>query len=664
MNLLLGLLLIQPASETIIITGHGLPDRRAGEAVVEVDRERLSTSPSGRMEDVVRSVSGLTSFRRSDARSTHPTAQGLTARGLGGNAASRFAVEVDGVPQVDPFGGWITFTALDPALAESVIIRRGGLGGVRFGSGAVAGSLTIDSIADPGIRVGASAGSRDSIDLWATGGQDIGRARLIGGAAFAHGDGFAPIVAGDRGPVDRAAPYRQASGRVRLLAPIGTTELQASVSGFTDKRDRGVDFTTSRGKGVDGSLRLVGRDWSATGYVQKRQFESGFASVSAGRASVSPALDQYDVPASGWGLQTLWQHRLANAQLSIGADLRGTDGTTNERYFFNAGSFRRERHAGARSLTGGLFAESDWAIGATNVGVGLRLDRWSIHNARLFERNIGGPTITDLAYPDGHGTKWSGRASVSRKLGGAMTLRGAIYRAWRLPTINELVRPFRVGPDATAANPYLTPETSLGAEVGADWSSGNQVKLSITAYANRLRNAVTNVTLAHGPGNFPGVGFVGAGGLYRQRLNVDSIQSRGLEADGEWHRGPWSLGGSLALTHARLHDNGLAIPIDGARPAQTPSVQAALRAGWADRRRLAQISLRYIGKQDEAEGDPKPLPSAFTIDAVARWQVSGRVSVDLRGENLLNKQVITSILGDGPRERATPRTLWIGLRFN
>ena len=26
------------------------------------------------------------------------------------------------------------------------------------------------------------------------------------------------------------------------------------------------------------------------------------------------------------------------------------------------------------------------------------------------------------------------------------------YRGWRLPTINELVRPFRVGPDATAAN--------------------------------------------------------------------------------------------------------------------------------------------------------------------------------------------------------------------
>lgn len=664
MSLLVGLLLIQPVGEAIVVTGRGLPDEKAVQPQIVIHRDQLISNASGRMEDAVRSVAGLTSFRRSDARSTHPTAQGLTARGLGGNAASRFAVEVDGVPQTDPFGGWINFTVLNPALFDQVIIRRGGQGGVRYGPGAVAGALLIDSISQSNLRAGAAYGTRQSVDLWVTAGEDIGSARLVGGLSFNRGDGFSPIVAANRGPVDRAAPYRQASGRLRLLAPIGTTELQASLSIFDDRRDRGVDFTTNHGKGVDGSLRLVGHEWSLVGYVQQRRFESQFASVSAGRASATPSLDQYDVPASGWGLKSVWQPQVGAAQLAVGADLRGSKGTTNERYFFNSGSFHRERHAGASGLTGGLFASADWGVGDTHVGAGLRVDRWSIRNATLFEAAIGGSTITDLGYPDRHGTQWSGRATIAQDIGRGLTLRAAGYRAWRLPTINELVRPFRVGPDATAANAALKPERLLGVEAGGDWKPDEQVSLSVTAYANRLSDAVTNVTLGHGPGVFPGVGFVATGGLYRQRLNVGAIKAMGIEADADWHQGPWNIGASLALTHARVRDSGLALAIDGKRPAQTPSAQASLRGGWADRGRLAMLSLRYVGKQDEAEGDLQSLPVAVTIDAVTQWPIWRRVSVELRGENLLNKQVITSILADGTRERATPRTLWIGLRFN
>jgi vitamin B12 transporter len=58
-------------------------------------------------------------FRRSDARSGQPTSQGVTLRALGGNAASRALLVLDGMPQSDPFGGWINWPAYDPAtLAE------------------------------------------------------------------------------------------------------------------------------------------------------------------------------------------------------------------------------------------------------------------------------------------------------------------------------------------------------------------------------------------------------------------------------------------------------------------------------------------------------------------------------------------------------------------
>ena len=134
--------------------------------------------------------------------------------------------------------------------------------------------------------------------------------------------------------------------------------------------------------------------------------------------------------------------------------------------------------------------------------------------------------------------------------------------------------------------------------------------------------------------------------------------------DGEWREGPWSIDGSLSLTHARIDDDGLAEFLDGKKPAQVPSVQASLRGAWEDGGRLAAITVRFIGEQDEQEGDAEPLPDAWVVDAVGRWPIKGRLSLDLRAENLFDARVVTSILADGTRERGTPRTLWIGLRLD
>ena len=108
-----------------------------------------------------------------------------------------------------------------------------------------------------------------------------------------------------------------------------------------------------------------------------------------------------------------------------------------------------------------------------------------------------------------------------------------------MPTLNELFRPFRAGLDATAANPDLKPERLSGIEAGVDYAKG-PLRLSLTAFANRLKEAIANVTLGHGPDIFPGVGFVAAGGAYSQRENVDAVKVRGIETAAEWTSGPWA----------------------------------------------------------------------------------------------------------------------------
>src|SRR6476646_8116487 len=110
--ILLTLLAASADPAPIVVTGRGLPSgETAGAAIVTLDRQRIGQSASGRLEDVIRDAAGVQSFRRSDSRSSHATNQSITLRGLGGNASSRALLILDGVPQGDPFGGWITFPA-------------------------------------------------------------------------------------------------------------------------------------------------------------------------------------------------------------------------------------------------------------------------------------------------------------------------------------------------------------------------------------------------------------------------------------------------------------------------------------------------------------------------------------------------------------------------
>ena len=95
--------------EEIIVTGRGLdPALSTGiYATTTLERDVIVASPSGRIEDVLRGVAGFQQFRRSDSRSSNPSAQGVTLRALGGNATSRALVLLDGVPLADPFFGYI-----------------------------------------------------------------------------------------------------------------------------------------------------------------------------------------------------------------------------------------------------------------------------------------------------------------------------------------------------------------------------------------------------------------------------------------------------------------------------------------------------------------------------------------------------------------------------
>lgn len=660
---------LPPPPPAIVITGRALPESKA-ERVYAVDgigRKEIEKSPTHELDQLLKDIPGVQLFRRSDARSGHPTSQGVTLRALGGNASSRALLVLDGVPQTDPFGGWINWPAYDPDDLADIEVLRGG-GSVANGPGALAGTIEMESRADAGSSGELDTGSRDSFEGRARLGISTGGGVLSLSGRSERSDGFIPITQATRGPADKAAPYREWSGRGRWIMPLGsTTELQASIDGFHDWRTRGTDFSSDRTNGADGSVRLVGRgswQWSALGYWQWRNLRSSTAGLSPGRVTATRVLLQDSVPSHGLGGSAEVRPPMPKGlELRIGADARRTTGETRELASFVAGDPTRRRRAGGETWTSGMFSEFSADLSGMTLSAGARIDRWQVRQGHLFEQTIATGAVTrDEHDPARSGWLPTARGGVRAPIGAGLSLRGAAYLGWRMPTLNELFRPFRAGVDATAANPNLNPERLAGTEGGLEYARGPW-RLSATAFLNRLRDAIANVTLGQGPGVFPQVGFVAAGGTYRQRENVDAVNVRGLEAAAEWTSGPWALRASASLTHARMKGSGAAAFLNGLRPAQTPNFAGTLSASWQRDGKGAEVVLRRIGGQYEDDLNTRLLKGATTLDASLSWPIGRRLQIVGRAENLTNALVMAAFNGDGSIERATPRTLWIGLRL-
>lgn len=659
-----------PAGKTddILVLGQGLPLPPGSPAYgsVTIARERLTGAASGRIEYILGDVAGFQQFRRSDSRSANPSAQGATLRALGGNASSRTLVILDGVPMADPFFGYIPFSALAPDRLSAVRVTRGGGVGA-FGAGAVAGTIEMVSAtrADlPTFAGGAFYGSRDATEFSASLAPNLGGGFVALSGRWDRGDGFQTTPKDQRVSATVPAAYDSWSVGLRAVAPL-TQDIEVQMRGLVFHDDRTLRFAgaDSTSQGQDASIRFVARGaWKldALAYIQARNFSNVVISASTFKKS----LDQRTTPSTGIGGKIELRPPVGAAHmLRLGVDTRLANGDMFEdAYNAVTGAVTARRHAGGYQSTTGIFAEHDWALGPLVLTGGVRADRWTISRGFLETRNAAGIITTTNSFAGRRDWQFSGRGGAILHISDIMALRAAGYTGFRLPTLNELYRPFRVGSDATGPNPDLQPEQLKGIEAGVDLTPLPGISLAVTAFYNRLDNAIANVTLGKGPGVFPIVGFVAADGTYRERRNVDAVIAKGVELiAGARLPAGFGLSASYAYSHSIVRAPGLSF--DGFAPAQSPRHAASATLAWATRQGpSASVTLHYIGKQYEDDLQTNLLPDALTVDGFARWPLAKGITATARGENLFDRAVVTRNIA-GSMDLGTPRTLWIGVGF-
>ncbi|WP_240504451.1 TonB-dependent receptor plug domain-containing protein [Tsuneonella mangrovi] len=646
----------KPAREqVIVVTGLGLPTTPASPAydTQVLTRSQLNDLGSGRIEDALSSIAGFQQFRRSDSRSANPSAQGVTLRALGGNATSRALVLLDGVPMSDPFFGYVPLSAIAPERLASARVTRGG-GSGPFGAGALAGTIELTS-ADAQ-TLGPASGQalvddRGETELAATIAPQLGAGFATVSGRWDRGMGFWTTPLDQRVPASVRARYDSWSVQLRGVAPLSdTVELQARGLAFHDDRTLRFAGADNSMEGQDASVRLVGRgkwQFDALAYIQARNFTNVVISSSR----FTPVLDQSNTPATGIGGKLELRPPVGGGHvLRLGTDYRRSSGQLYEDAISAfSGMITQRRNAGGTNTDLGLFIEDDWSLGPLTLTAGARTDRYTIRNGFYIARAPDTSLVQDSRYPDRSGWEGSYRGGALLHVGGGLAIRTAAYTGLRLPTLNELYRPFVVFPVTTEANPDLRNERLVGYEAGIDFAPSSAVKFTLTAFDNRVKDAIANVTIATN---------------LRQRQNIDAIHARGIEATAQLSLGSFGFDGSLAYTDAVARGSGFAAALDGMRPAQTPEWAASGTLSWqpGPHWRLA-ATVRYIGAQYEDDLQTDVLPAATTLDAYVQVPLTDHFALILRGENLTDATILTRNQG-GSIDLGAPRTVWAGVKLS
>lgn len=640
-----------------------LADRRMGPGVMaEWSREEILEASPRSIDEMLATEPAFSLYRRQSAIFGNPTSAGVSLRNTGATAASRSLVLLDGIPQNDPFGGWVNWARYDSLTLDSARIVSSAPA-LLWGNQAPAGVIQLNGSSPfeerHSFRVaGGSHGSIGASMAHAMSNED--RTLAVSFAAFGfHTDGFYALDETQRGAVDRRLETEFFGEEIKfawLLAP-GVT-LEPKFSHYYEHRRNGTELSENSTDAFDFSLRLTSEDeavsWQAVAWHQRREFESVFTSVSDDRSSESFALDQFDVPGRGtgaawsaaWGDEEVWSFQ-------SGADFRFLSGETNE----DVGIFRR-REAGGEQWLAGVFVGSAWRMSETNrININARADQWTIDEGRRIETSLAsGALLRDERYEYRDGVEPSASLEWIHEMPRDVESRVALGSGFRLPTLNELYRPFRVRDDIVEANAELDPERFLNVEAGLDWKANDEWKFGAAVFHHWISDAIANVPETPTPPS---------GGTISLRDNVDEARVAGLEGSAEWlpHesvtlalRGLWSK-----TEFASSPDQPL---LEGKPFPQSPELRIIADAEW---RALEGVSLfggvEYGASQFDDAFATRLIPD-YTSVRLGVMQKIGNATLQVRIENLFDEEIVTGLSSNGLRTLAAPRSLWASLEWD
>jgi len=630
-------------------------------SAVELSPQDISANAGLTLDDVLRQVPGFSLFRRSSSRVANPTTQGVSLRGLGASGPSRALVLEDGVPLVDPFGGWVFWDEVPRAELSSVEVFRGGESNL-YGSDALGGVIQMLTRvpSGPAFSIDTSYGTENTPDLSAWGGTKISHWDLETGIDMSRTDGYTLVPPAERGLVDTDANSKHATvdaGVGYQISDNGRAFLRGTF--FDESRNNGTPVqknSAGTGVGVAGVNTSVGNHDSFLARVsgQVEGYDQTFSAIASNRNSEA-LTDIQHVPSQQIGGGVQWNHVMNKQTLIGGVDVQQVMGASDEQLISStSGNHFANNIAGGRQRSTGLFGEDIFRINDRwTVIAGARWDDWSNYDGNTVRISLPSGSAAGQFFPNRNETSFSPRLSIMRNLGTHSAVWVSGYRAFRAPTLNELYRSFRQGIALTENNPALRAERLTGAEAGIRTTAFNEkFESRATAFWADIVNPVTNVTLSSTPAL-----------ITRERENLGRIRSLGGELDGVFHlNNSIQLSAGYQFTHAYVESSTQSLV--GKRVPEVPQHQLTWEARyWNPQRIMLSVEGRHATSQFDDDINTLVLGPYYVMDVfVGRQFRSGLVGYAAI-ENVLNQRYAVAI--SSPIQNLGPPILArIGIRYD
>lgn len=628
------------------------------------------------LAQALNSAPSLKAYRRMSAKSAHPTTQGISFRNTGNNATSRTLVLLDGIPQNDPFGGWIFWNRYHLDAIDSINISTTGHNEL-WGNLGAGGLLTLNQDSNHLGRqsYSASVGSDASYSLGL--GRNLKLSESVNidiDARIFDSGGFEPIHPDQRGPLDQEA--KSESQAIRTQVNWKTDSgwfMNTAIDYFQEERNNGTPLANNETEALDISFNASNfldeySQINLSAYYQDRGYENQFTSVDDERASEILALDQFDVPATAYGT-SLTYAKTINDDLRVlsGIDVRSIKGEINERYRNLGSGFTRQRQAGGEQLFLGAFAAAHYkASDSTEFSLSTRFDRIEQNNGFRNEINTdNGNTLLDAFYEDRSDSELSLNASMTHHLNKKQAITTSVFSGFRAPTLNELYRPFRVKNDIVESNPDLVNERQQGIQISYDAQLSNTLTVGVRGFHYQLDDMVANVLMTTDAGFSPIFGFIPEGGSGSQRMNIDESTVTGFELEMSASITP-TLTSILNYSYAptEIESNAANPELVGKAFPQSPDNRIYVELNWqVSEVTRAWISSTIWDEQYDDGGNNRKLDSAYSIDLGVNWALNEKSQISLRIDNVTDTIIESGITTGGLVSISTPRTAWISYSF-
>ena len=641
--------------------------------LTQLDVQESAYKPA---DEILRQIPGFSLLRSADSIASAPTVSTVSLRGLGGNAASRTLVLLDGIPIHSPYSTEVFWARIPRHRIERVEVVRGG-GANAWGNLSLGGVINIVTGAPVGngVAFDGLAGTDGTADLAVSGHRSGDRWRLQGDTTWYTTDGYMNLPKRQRGPVDEEVrkDHGQVSTRGTWAVNDGL-DARAGFSAFTEERHGGsaLDVNETDIWTLDAGLEgrtAGGARWTFRAFYEDSDLEDASVRILGDNESeVLRGFEKRPATLLGTGLTWAFPVRAGHA-LQAGADYRWADVLLDEWGRYDAGLPGEKLRTRSRQDMGGIFIRDHWRAS----------DRWRFDATLRYDRvvNSGSSVVTDLEsglesgnarYPSNTEETVNGNLGFRIRAAEGWSLRGAAYRGFRAATLRELYHAASTrGGVILVNNPQLEPEQLVGLEAGADLELGKRGSLRLTLFRNTVEDLVQNITRGQAGGE-PRIvepcGLLEPGETCRELDNVGEMRAIGLEIEAEYRpHANWDLQLSYLYSDTEITKAPDNPQLDGNRVRQAPEHSLTARAQHRGRWFDTSLVARYVGERFEDDLNRLEVDGFLLVDLRLSRRLSERTEAFFVMENLFDEEYEVRVGNNGSIEIGRPRFFGAGLRY-